>query len=465
MSSTNNSSLFAGLPELPLIPETEPARICLDAFRTAIAVQVSKSIGVDREKVYEAIQTGTKGCDCNLAIPRFKLKEDAKTVAKRVAEEVSGVVHSFQAKQKTFVDTTNLYRKFVVNDFIAKAESAGTPFVNFHFHTPTLARLVMHQINGLNYIDENAPSSSTSAHTNGTSTSASHSIPSASIAYGYGTNRSAAGKNVVIDFSSPNIAKPFHAGHLRSTIIGMFIANVYTANGWSVTKLNYLGDWGKQYGILAVGFDKYGNEEKLLADPIKHLYDVYVAINVDAKKEVEEAIRLERTRLLSAAAEKGETAMLVNDKKETVELKEELPFTRAEEDFGDRHSTIHSEARAIFKRMEDGEKSALAIWARFRDLSIKKYEEIYARLNIEFDVYSGESQISLESQSKAIDILLQKKVVKEDQGALLVDLQQYKLGKTPVRKRDGTNLYITRDIGGAIEKYDKYKFDKVSSPV
>ena len=321
----------------------------------------------------------------------------------------------------------------------------------------------MQQINQLTYLDVQSPSASasTSALENGSSTSATYLVPSASLAFGYGTNRSAAGKNMVIDFSSPNIAKPFHAGHLRSTIIGMFIANVYTASGWNVTKLNYLGDWGKQYGVLAVGFDKYGNEDKLQEDPIKHLYDVYVAINLDANKEVEHAIRAERVRILADAAAKGTIATIVNEKKETIELKEDLPFTRAEEDYGDKASAIHTEARAIFKRMEDGESQSLAIWTRFRDLSIKKYEEIYARLNIEFDVYWGESQVSQESQDKAIEILLKKEIVKEDSGALLVDLQKYKLGKTPVRKRDGTNLYITRDIGGAIEKFEKYKFDKV----
>ena len=95
----------------------------------------------------------------------------------------------------------------------------------------------------------------------------------------YGTNTIDAGKHVIVEFSSPNIAKPFHAGHLRSTIIGSFLANVHEACGWKVTRMNYLGDWGKQFGLLAVGFEKYGSEARLEEDPIQHLYEVYVKVN------------------------------------------------------------------------------------------------------------------------------------------------------------------------------------------
>lgn len=96
----------------------------------------------------------------------------------------------------------------------------------------------------------------------------------------YGKNSSGIGKTAIIEYSSPNIAKPFHAGHLRSTIIGNFIKNVAKSNGWDTVSINYLGDWGKQYGLLALGFEKYGDREKLKENPIIHLFDVYVKINV-----------------------------------------------------------------------------------------------------------------------------------------------------------------------------------------
>src|SRR5690606_38061723 len=103
----------------------------------------------------------------------------------------------------------------------------------------------------------------------------------------YGPSPTGQGKTVIVEFSSPNIAKPFHAGHLRSTIIGGFLSNLYEACGWKVIRMNYLGDWGKQFGVLAVGFRKYGSEEKLLEDPIHHLFEVYVKINNDIKAEKE----------------------------------------------------------------------------------------------------------------------------------------------------------------------------------
>lgn len=210
---------------------------------------------------------------------------------------------------------------------------------------------------------------------------------------------------MIVEFSSPNIAKPFHAGHLRSTIIGAFLANIYEANGWYVERWNYLGDWGKQFGLLAVGWETNGDESKLLSDPVTHLYEVYVAVN-----------------------------------------------KAAEED-----PTLHDKAREYFKKMEDGDESALALWRKFRDLSIKKYEETYARLNIRFDHYSGESQVSKESIQSAMTILRNADFVERaENGALLVDLRKYKLEKAVIERKDGTPLYITRDIGEAKQRWDRF---------
>ncbi|KAH3659580.1 hypothetical protein OGATHE_005625, partial [Ogataea polymorpha] len=227
-------------------------------------------------------------------------------------------------------------------------------------------------------------------------------------------------------FSSPNIAKPFHAGHLRSTIIGGFLSNLYERLGWEVIRMNYLGDWGKQFGLLAVGFEKYGSEAELESNPIQHLFDVYVRINQDVKAEEEEA---EKTG---------------------------VPLDEA--------SSVDGAARAFFKRMEQGDKQALGLWEKFRALSIEKYIDTYARLNIKYDVYSGESQVSQELMDRVQKELQEKKLVTEDRGALLIDFKQLgekKLGKVLVQKSDGTSLYITRDLGAAIERKEKYHFDKM----
>ena len=216
------------------------------------------------------------------------------------------------------------------------------------------------------------------------------------------------GKTVIVEYSSPNIAKPFHAGHLRSTIIGNFLRNIHEALGYKVVSINYLGDWGKQYGLLAVGFEKHGNEDQLLADPIKHLFHVYVEVNKEAEND----------------------------------------------------PSIHDKAREYFRRMEDGDQDALKIWERFRNLSIEKYKEIYDRLNVHFDVYSGESQYQ-EKMKEVYSLLEEKKLLEESNGATVVNLQKFKLNVCLVKKKDGSSLYVTRDIAAAWSRYQEYHFDEM----
>ncbi|OMJ09071.1 putative arginine-tRNA ligase, cytoplasmic [Smittium culicis] len=320
-------------------------------YRTAIVTQLNELTGISQDVLMNAIDTPRilEHGDLAIAVPKLRAKGNPVQLAKEWSE------------------------KFVTNDLILKTNSAG-PFINFSINKKMLKSEVLTAI--FNQGEK------------------------------YGFNNSCNGKRVLLDFSSPNIAKPFHAGHLRSTIIGNFITNLFKANGCVTTALNYLGDWGKQYGLLAIGFEHFGNEEELAKDPIKHLYDVYVQINAEATEKPE----------------------------------------------------IHDQARAYFKRMEDGDEEALKVWKRFRDLSIVKYKETYAKLNIHFDVYSGESQVSY-GMGKAEKMLYEKNLVVDSEGAKLIDLEAYKLGKAVLQKRDGTSLYLTRDIGGAIERYDKYNFD------
>lgn len=257
-------------------------------------------------------------------------------------------------------------------------------------------------------------------------------------------DKSSGSKKMIVEFSSPNIAKPFHAGHLRSTIIGGFLGNLYEEAGWDVTRMNYLGDWGKQYGVLAIGFDKFGSEEKLLANPIGHLYEVYVKISAISAEETEriKALKLEAT----AAQAKNES---VTEQEAAIEKIEQ--------------SGIDQQAREYFKRMVDGDPEALGVWTKFRDLSIVKYKDTYARLNIRFDDYSGESQVKNESMDEAAGVMAANKVSEESEGAIVVDLTKYqkKLGKALVKKKDGTSLYLTRDIGAAMERHRSYHFDKM----
>ncbi|XP_019617110.1 PREDICTED: probable arginine--tRNA ligase, mitochondrial [Branchiostoma belcheri] len=219
------------------------------------------------------------------------------------------------------------------------------------------------------------------------------------------------GEKVIVEYSSPNIAKPFHAGHLRSTIIGNFIARLNHALGNKVVRINYLGDWGVQFGLLAVGFQLFGSEAALQRNPIQHLFEVYVKVN-------------------QAAEEREE---------------------------------IHRQAREVFRHLEHGDQAALSLWTRFRDLSVEEYSRIYKRLGVQFDEYSGESMYSERSQ-KVISQLQQAGLLQTTQrGTGVVDLSEDNSMSfySTVTRSDGTSLYITRDIVAAIDRYERYKFDKM----
>ncbi|XP_031311880.2 probable arginine--tRNA ligase, mitochondrial isoform X2 [Camelus dromedarius] len=218
-------------------------------------------------------------------------------------------------------------------------------------------------------------------------------------------------KKIIVEFSSPNVAKKFHVGHLRSTIIGNFIANLKEALGHQVTRINYLGDWGMQFGLLGTGFQLFGYEEKLQSNPLQHLFEVYVQVNKEA----------------------------ADDK------------------------NVAKSAHEFFQRLELGDTQALALWQKFRDLSIEEYTRIYKRLGIHFDEYSGESFYREKSQEvlKLLDSkgLLQKTV----KGTAVVDLSGNGDPSSicTVMRSDGTSLYTTRDLAAAIDRMDKYNFDKM----
>jgi arginyl-tRNA synthetase len=238
-------------------------------------------------------------------------------------------------------------------------------------------------------------------------------------------------KKVIVEFSSPNIAKEFHTGHLRSTIIGAFIANLYENAGWDVVRINYLGDWGKQFGLLAVGWEKYGSEELLQAQPLKHLLDVYVKIYADFKPE-EDASKKAR-----------------NEGLDTAEIESRGLFAAR---------------NAFFKRMENGEPEALALWKRFRDISIERYIDIYDRLGINFDVYAGESQVNPATVAEVESILKERGVYEEVEGSWRIDFAKHgaeHLGIAIVRGRTGTTTYLLRDVAAILDRSRQYSFDEM----
>ncbi|RAH48616.1 arginine--tRNA ligase [Aspergillus brunneoviolaceus CBS 621.78] len=391
LQSTTETSKF---------PNCYPSLNVVDVYREHIAEKLSAATDIDAEKIYSRLSWTNsldKG-DLVLPVAALQIKKNPQELCKELAE------------------------KFPESDLVLPPVPFGV-HLQFFFKPEILTSDVINRI----------LKQKSAYGTNGNQGLRDAADPSKGR------------KRIIVEFSSPNIAKPFHAGHLRSTIIGGFLANLYTVMGWDVIKMNYLGDWGKQYGLLANGFKQFGNEEQLTKDPINHLFDVYVKINNIVSQQ--EAPIKELKEQIKAKKEKGE---------DVAELEQELQkLVDASED---------ESARRYFKSMEDGDPEALALWRRFRDLSIKKYEQTYARLNIEFDVYSGESQIKQESMTAAYQTLEKTGVSEKSEGAVIVDFTKHgakKLGKAIIVRKDGTPLYLTRDIGAITERAEKYNFDKM----
>lgn len=404
---------------------------------------------------------------------RKQISEDLAPIAQKSAEEISQRLQWTQTPEKGDLTLAtpalriagkkpnDLAKEFVEaypeNDLIETPTLNGS-FVQFFFKPPPLTKLVIKTI--LSEKDQ------------------------------YGTNKtlglrdpqdpSKGQQKVIVEFSSPNIAKPFHAGHLRSTIIGGFLANLYEAAGWKVIRMNYLGDWGRQFGLLANAFEAYGDEEKLEKDPIGHLYDIYVEINKVSKpeedeiKELTDQVKLKEARKaeiekLKKTFDGGEGA--IAEKFQSLTLEEEdldkgIKELEAEiKPLADK--SVNEKARQYFKRLEGGDEKAIATWRRFRDLSIERYEKTYARLNIHYDVYSGESQVEMWRMDRAVDELEQSGLSENSKGAIIVDLTKNKdknikkLGKALVKKTDGSTLYLTRDLGEAVKRHEQYNFDKM----
>jgi arginyl-tRNA synthetase len=237
-------------------------------------------------------------------------------------------------------------------------------------------------------------------------------------------------KKLVVEFSSPNIANEFQGKHLRSTILGAYISNLYQTMGWDVVKINYLGDWGKPMGLLGVGWEKFGSEEQLQADPARHLLDVY--------NKISELFLPEQ-----AASKKAR-----DEKKDPADIESQGLF---------------AERNTFFKGLEDGDEKAIAFWKRVRDISIENYTKIYARLNVSFDEYSGESQVCSKTMAEVEEILKNKRLCEESGGSLVIDWKKHtnKSGMVIIRDRAGSSTYLLRDLAAVLERSRKYSFDKM----
>ena len=223
----------------------------------------------------------------------------------------------------------------------------------------------------------------------------------------YGKSDVGNGKTVIVEYSSPNIAKPFHIGHIRSTVIGNAIANLYEDLGYNTIRINHLGDYGTQFGKMIVAYRKWGSEEELKKNPIKTLLSYYTKFHEEAKT----------------------------------------------------HPELDDEARETFARLEAGEAEELALWEKFREYSLQEFNRVYDMLGIKFDSYAGESFYS-DKMPAIVDEMREKGLLVESQGAQIVDLEPYGMSPAIILKSDGSSLYATRDIAAAVYRKQTYDFDK-----
>lgn len=221
----------------------------------------------------------------------------------------------------------------------------------------------------------------------------------------YGQREYGNGETITIDFSSPNIAKPFSMGHLRSTVIGNALANIAEKNGYEVVRINHLGDWGTQFGKLIVAYHLWGEKELIEQSPVRELLKIYVKFHDEAEYD----------------------------------------------------DSLNDQARAAFKKLEQGDVEALQLWQWFREASLKEFEQVYALLGIRFDSYTGEAFYN-DKMDRIVDLLTNKELLKESDGAMVVNLEN--MPPCLIKKSDGTTLYATRDLAAALYRQETYKSKK-----
>jgi len=326
----------------------------LDFKQAVVDIIKSRINDLDEDDIRLAIEVPPNHELGDYAFPVFRLAKIMRKAPNLIADELAN--------------------EFQNDDNFDKVENAG-PYINFFINKSKLVETVLKEI-----IDKKDK---------------------------FGSSDLGKGKKVIVEFSSPNIAKPFHIGHIRTTVIGNSINKIHKHLGYETIAINHLGDYGTQFGMLISAFKKWGDKEVIEKDPIKELLKLYVRFNSEAE--------------------------------ENEELKDE--------------------ARYWFKELENGNEEAFELWKWIRDISLKEFNKVYKMLNIEFDSFAGESFYS-DKMSKVIEEMKKKQILKESQGALIVDLEPYGMPPTLIQKSDGSTLYTTRDIAAALYRKENYDFHK-----
>ncbi|EGE54025.1 arginine--tRNA ligase [Streptococcus parauberis] len=323
--------------------------------KTLVANEIAKVVPeLEQDTIINLIETPKNSEMGDLAFPAFSLAKVLRKAPQMIASDLAEKINA---------------------DQFEKVVAIG-PYINFFLNKSLISQDVMKDV-----ITEKAD---------------------------FGQQHIGDGQNITLDMSSPNIAKPFSVGHLRSTVIGDSIASLYSKLGYNLFRINHLGDWGKQFGMLIVAYKLWGDPKAVEADPIAELLKLYVRINAEAEEKPE----------------------------------------------------LDEEARQWFKKLEDGDKEAWDLWQWFRDESLVEFNRIYEKLNITFDHYHGEAFYN-DKMDEGLQILEDKNLLHDSKGAKIVDLEKYNLPPALIKKSDGATLYITRDMATAM--YRKRTFDFVKN--
>ena len=412
----------------------------LSAFREALVEAVLGTFELDvklKGDLLQQIRIPESGRG-DLSLPCFHLAKQLKMSPPALATQVRDAIH---------------------RDPLWETVEAVGPYVNVHFSRRLLAEKV---------------------------------VP-ASRSETFGSSDAGHGKTVVIDFSSPNIAKPLAFHHIRSTVIGAALGRLHQAQGWKVVGINYLGDWGKQFGVLAAGFQRHGDPKQ--KGNAKHLVEVYIKSSQDVDvtgttavverpkqaKQLLEKLRQAEQEVADCEDEKTQkklektvkglrkrvAAILDAPPEDTRWQNDATPYLAALEDRAESARenlpqviARDQEARLFLKKMEDGEQEALAEWRGFRDASIEEFQRVYERMGVEFTHIEGESFYTGVLEETVVRAR-KKPGTRIDAGAEVLDIK-YEKGAPPVilKTKEGTTLYVTRDIAAATDRFERFAYQR-----
>lgn len=322
-------------------------------YKKIVATRLKENIDLDLDKIESLIEIPPKSDMGDFAFPCFQLAKVMKKAPNMIAKDIADVINK---------------------DRFEKVESLG-PYINFFMDKVKFSESIVNEI--LSEKDS------------------------------YGSSKIGDGKRYLVEYSSPNIAKPFHVGHLFTTAIGNALYKMLKFEGYDTVRINHLGDWGTQFGKLISAYKRWGNEEAIEKSPITELLRIYVKFHDEAEK----------------------------------------------------NPSLEDEGRMYFKKLEEGDNEAVELWKRFKDLSLKEFNNIYSILGVDFDSWAGESFYN-DKMDIVVKELEEKNVLTDSNGAKVVMLDEYNMPPCIVVKSDGASIYATRDLAAAMYRKKHYNFDK-----